>query len=547
MTTPRADLVVSGTVVVAATAAGLETVEAVGIGGGRVVAAGRRAEVEDAAAAGARYVDAGDGVVVPGLHDAHLHLAGLARHRLEVALDGAPDFAEIIERMASAARRAPPDAWILGRGWTERTMDRSALERLDAACDGRRAWLSSHDGHSAWVSSAALELAGVESRTADPPGGRIERRADGTPDGILRETARDMVEPVVVRPRGDDLAPALRATLDGLASLGLTGATDMGAYTTDKGHGRFAGLGDDFSAIAELLDELEGRFRLALGFPAAALLSGAVQDAGIATGAPLGEGATVHVGWAKAYADGALGSRTAALFAPYTCGDLDDRGILRLEPDLLDEIVACAREARVALAVHAIGDRTVAFVLDALERAGPPAGGVPPDRIEHAQLVRPIDRPRFAALDVLASMQPNHAPADRSMVEDCWGGREGNAYAIGSLAASGARLVFGSDAPVERVNPWHGLLAAVRRRLPGEPDPGWRPEEAIDIGAALFAYTLGPAAALGSVDVGHLWPGAHADLAVLDVSLDVLREAGDELAGARSVLTLLGGREVYRS
>jgi predicted amidohydrolase YtcJ len=144
-------------------------------------------------------------------------------------------------------------------------------------------------------------------------------------------------------------------------------------------------------------------------------------------------------------------------------------------------------------------------------------------------------------------MQPIHAPADRSMVEECWAGREENAYAIGSLAASGARLVFGSDAPVERVNPWHGVLAAVRRRLPGEPDPGWRPEEAIGVGAALFAYTLGPAAALGSVDVGHLWPGAEADLAVLDVSLDALREAGDELAGARSVLTLVGGREVYRS
>jgi predicted amidohydrolase YtcJ len=546
MKAPRADLVVSGDVVVAATPAGLETVEAIGIGGGRVVAAGRRDEVADVAGPGARFVDA-EGVVVPGLHDAHLHLAGLARHRVEVALDGAPDFAEIVERVATAARRAPPDAWVLGRGWTERTMDRSSLEQLDAACDGRRAWLSSHDGHSAWVSSSALELAGVGVSTADPPGGRIERRSDGTPNGILRETARDLVEPVVVRPRGEELAPALSATLDDLASLGLTGATDMGAYTTDKGRGRYAGLGDDFSAIAELFDDLDGRLRLALGFPASALLSGAVQDAELTTGAALGEGTTVRVGWAKAYADGALGSRTAALFAPYTCGDADDRGILRLEPDVLDEIAAAAREARVALAVHAIGDRTVAAVLDALERAGPPAEGVPPDRIEHAQLVRPIDRLRFAALNVLASMQPIHAPADRSMVEECWAGREENAYAIGTLAASGARLVFGSDAPVESVNPWHGVLAAVRRRLPGEPDPGWRPEEGIDIGAALFAYTLAPAAALGSVDVGHLWQGAAADLAVLDIGLDALREAGDELAGARSVLTLVGGREVYRS
>lgn len=547
MTTPRADLVVSGHVVVAATPAGLETVEAVGIGGGRVVAAGRRGDVADAAALGARFVDAGHGVVVPGLHDAHLHLAGLARHRLEVALDDAPDFGEIVDRLAAAARRSPPGAWLLGRGWTERTMDRSALERLDAASAGRPAWLSSHDGHSAWVSAAALERAGVGSRTADPSSGRIQRRPDGTPDGILRETARDLVEPVVVRPRGEELAVALRATLDDLGSLGLTGATDMGAYTTDKGQGRYAGLGDDFTAIAELLDDLDGRLRLALGFPAAALLSGAVQDAGLATGAPLGESATVRIGWAKSYADGALGSRTAALFAPYTCGDVDDRGILRLEPDLLDEIIACGREARVALAVHAIGDRTVAAVLDALERAGPPPDGVAPDRVEHVQLVRPIDRPRFAVLNVLASMQPIHAPADRAMVEECWGGRVENAYAIGSLAASGARLVFGSDAPVERVNPWHGVLAAVRRRLPGEDDPGWRMDEAIDVGTALFAYTLGPGTALGAVDVGHLWPGAHADLAVLDVDLEALQEAGDELAGARSVLTLVGGREVYRS
>jgi predicted amidohydrolase YtcJ len=551
MSQPRADLVVSGEVLVEARPEGIQTAEAIGIGGGRVLVAGRLDDVLAAAIPGARRIEAGRVAVVPGLHDGHIHLAGLARHRSEVTLDDAGDVDEIARRLAAAAARVGDEAWVLGRGWTERAIERG-LGPLHSAVAGRLVWISSHDGHSAWVSGAALDRAGIDASTPDPPGGRIERGGDGRPNGILRETARDLVEPFVVRARGAALRPGLDATLAELAALGITGATDMAAYTTTKGEGRYARFGDDFSAIAELADVVEGRLRLWIGFPAAALLEGGVEEIGQRSGDLLPGSTTIRLGWAKAYLDGALGSRTAALFEPHSCGDIPDAGILRLEPSTLVALFAAARQQGIGLAVHAIGDRAAAAFLEAADSAGRPSAldarvAPLPDRIEHAQLVRAADRERIGKLGILASMQPIHAPSDRHLVEACWAGRVADAYATRSIGAAGATLIFGSDAPVEPVNPWHGLLAAVRRRLPGEPDPGWRIEEAIEPTAALAAYTSAAGLVCRDDALGHLRPGAYADLAVLDIGLDMVLAAGDEAAGARSVLTLVGGREVHRS
>jgi hypothetical protein len=533
--------VVCGEVVLSAGADGLETAEAIGIADGRVVSVGSRHDVTDAAATGARVVDAGPTAVVPGLHDFHIHLAALARARVGVALDDAADGAEVVRRLAAAAARLPAGSWMTGRGWSEAQLRGVPPGALDAAVGKRLAYLASHDGHSAWVSPAARRLAGISAGRADPASGRIERGIDGEPSGVLRETALDLVAVLVPEAQGDLLRGPLDATLRDLASLGVTGASEAGDYTDEGGVGPDARLGDSFSSLTQLGGLIDGRLRLSLGIPVDAV--GAAAERGLRTGGFLDGRRTMRFGWAKEYADGALGSGTAALFEPATCGGAD-AGILRVSPDELDSLFAASRPAGIGLAIHAIGDRAAATVLDAVSRAPGRPAGVANDRMEHAQLLRREDLPRFAALGVTASVQPIHAAADRDLVEACWQGRQDGAYAWRSLRQAGAHLAAGSDAPVESADPWRGIFAAVHRRLPSDARPDWRPTQALTFAEALAAYTVGPARAIGAEDEGHLRPGACADLAILDVDLATLTAADERLDGVRSTLTLVDGNEV---
>ncbi|MGI8999153.1 MAG: amidohydrolase, partial [Candidatus Limnocylindria bacterium] len=419
MTPPRPELVVRGSVVIAATPDGLELAEAVGIADGRVVAVGRRDEVP--VVRGTRLVEMGDAAVIPGLHDFHLHLVGLARARRSVMLDDAVGVHEIASRLEVAAAALAPEAWIIGRGWNESQLA-GGVAPLRAVIKQQRAFLTSHDGHSAWASAAALRQAGLDARSIDPAGGRIERDEHGEPIGILRERAIDLVAPLVERLQGDQLRAPLAETLRELAELGITGATEAGDYTDQNGIGDAAAFGDSYSSLSELHDMVDGRLRLTLGIPADAIPVAAALD--LRTGAALRDRRTIRFGWAKHYTDGTLGSGTAALFSPH--GDL---GIMRVTPERLDADLAVARHAGIGIALHAIGDRAVAAVLDAVERAPPRRDGVPRDRIEHAQLVRRADAERFAPGGVVASIQPIHAAADRDLVEAAWADRIGEAYA----------------------------------------------------------------------------------------------------------------------
>ncbi|HEX5039703.1 MAG TPA: amidohydrolase [Candidatus Limnocylindria bacterium] len=537
----RAELVIRGQVVLAAESDGLLTAEAIGISAGRVLSAGTADDVLDAAGAGAEIVDARDSAVIPGLHDFHIHLVGLARARMRVLLDDARDGAEVLARIREAAAPAAGDAWVVGRGWSAAQIASVDPGALDVAVGSRPAFFSSHDGHSGWASSTALRMAGIGEATADPEGGRIERDPRGVPTGVLRETARELVARLVPEPQGGDLRDALDATLRDLAALGLTGASEAGDYTDANGTGADAALGDSYSTLTDLGDLLDGRLRVTLGIPADALPAAA--ERGLQTGMRLDGRSTMRFGWAKEYADGALGSGTAALFAPKSCGE-PDAGILRVTPDELDGLFRRARSARIAPAIHAIGDRAVATVLDVAERAGRGADGVPNDRMEHVQLLRARDAPRFAELGVTASVQPIHAAADRDLVESCWEGRQDGAYAWRSLLRAGAQLAAGSDAPVESVNPWLGIFSALHRRGPSDSRSDWRPAEALTVEEAVRAYTLGPAVAIGAADEGHLRPGARADLAILSVGLDVVRSGDERLAEVRSLRTLVDGRDV---
>lgn len=538
MRTPRADLVISGQVVLAAEPGGLETAEAIGIADGRVVSTGSRAEVGDAAAPGARRMDFGERAIIPGLHDFHIHLVGLARARAGLLLDDAADGAAVAERLRIAAGRSQPDAWITGRGWSEAQLASHGAAAWSDAVGERLAFISSHDGHSAWASPAALRFADVRATSADPAGGRIERDAAGSPTGILRETALDLVAPRVARLQGAALREPLDATLRELAALGITGASEAGDYTDQNGIGPDAAMGDSYSSLTDLADLVDGRLRITVGMPVDALRAAAAGR--LRTGLAIAGRRTMRVGWAKEYADGALGSGTAALFDERTCGE-GGTGILRVDDAHLDRLFAAARPAGIGLAIHAIGDRAVASVLDAGGRAVPRGPGTPRDRVEHAQLVRRADAPRFAAADIIGSIQPIHAAADRDLVESCWDGRQEDAYAWRALVAAGVQLAAGSDAPVESVNPWLGIFAAVHRRMPTDARADWRPSQALTIAEALHAYTLGPARAIGATDEGHLRVGARADVAVLRASLDTMLAADERLAEVSATLTLVDG------
>jgi predicted amidohydrolase YtcJ len=543
MRTPRPSLVVSGQIVVAARPDGLETAEAIGIADGMVVMTGSDREVRAAAAPGARLVEAGSLAIVPGLHDFHLHLIGMARARRTVDLEGARSIDELVAAIGSAAAVTPSDSWVRGDGWHTEILEPSQLGRLTSVLEGRPALLRSHDRHSAWASSSALQAAGISPDTADPPGGRFERDPAGRLNGLLRESAADLVVDSAPRLLGEPLNGALGEVAAELSGLGITGVTDAGDPTPANGHGRYTALGDSFANLSHAQTVFDGSLRVTINLPADGIAPAAGM--GLRTGQPLSDGGAMRIGWAKMFADGALGSRTAALFDPYTCGERDDdHGILRIGPGELVDLVGRGRRAGIGLAIHAIGDRAVSEALDALDHGPGRTDDQPPDRIEHAQLVRPADRMRFATLGVTASLQPIHLPSDRKAAEECWAGRLEDAYAYRSMAATGALLAFGSDAPIETANPWHGIYAAVRRTAPGDASAPWTPEETLTSETALYAYTLGAALAAGRRDLGHLRPGAWADLAVLNIDLPTLLAADERLASVRSQLTFLGGREV---
>lgn len=543
MTSPRTSTVLLGQVVVSASTAGIQTAEAVGLADGRVLASGTRADVLSSTGPAPSVLDFGEAAIVPGLCDFHLHLVGMARARREVRLDEARSADAIVAAMREAAGRLSPDGWLRGRGWHDAVLSATNRSRLDQAIGRRPALVYSHDGHSAWASPAALSAAGLTGATPDPAGGRLERDSHGEPTGVLRERAVDLLDPVAGGVSGPDLDMALRETLADLAALGITSAVDAGDASADGGTGRYGAFGDRASILLDS-DALDGRLRLSANLPADAI--GAAADQGLRTGDAVEGRETVDIGWAKVFVDGALGSRTAALFEPYTCGEAGDSGIARLSAEELDAIVVAARDADIGLAIHAIGDRGAAMVLDALERGPSRAPNLPPDRMEHLQLLRPQDVDRLAAADITASVQPVHCASDRELVDRCWTDRAAYAYPWRDLQRTGTRFAFGSDAPIESPNPWLGLFAALHRRFPGDGMEDWQPQQALDFPAALAGYTTGPADAAGWPDRGNLRPGAHADLAVLSRSLDDLLRGDDDLADVRSQLTLLAGGEIHR-
>jgi predicted amidohydrolase YtcJ len=501
---------------------------AIAIDQGCVVSLGDDRQILDGVPASAARQDLGGRTVLPGLIDAHLHLEHYALGLQKVDCETATR-AECLQRVAERARLTPTGKWIMGHGWNQNNWAEGFGEAsdLDAAAPRHPVYLTAKSLHAGWASHLALQAAGITATTPDPPVGHLERGPDGSPTGFLFESAMELMQRALPDPGAVGVARAIREALPVLWGLGLTGAHDFDRRRC-------------FQALQQLEAFGELRLRVVKSIPLEDLPHAA------ALGLRSGFGSEwLRIGSVKAFADGALGPRTAAMLASYD-GEPENRGMLFLDAEQLFEHGRTAAESGLSLAVHAIGDRANHAVLDAFAqlRRYERENGLPPlrHRIEHVQLLHPQDAARLAELGVIASMQPIHATSDMLMADRYWEERSRLAYAWRTQLDHGAALAFGSDAPVESPNPFWGLHAALtRRRADGTPGPdGWYPEQRLSLQEALRAYTTGAAYAAGAEDrQGRLAPGCYADLIVLEK--DPFACEAEEIRELRPLATMVGG------
>jgi len=507
-------------------------VQALAIRNGRVIAAGSEGKVRAAVIGRAEGINLQGHAVIPAITDAHVHLVWHALARRNVLLDDAATLDQALHRIGAATSQLAEDAWVQGRGWDHTRWGRwPTAADLDAVIGDRPALLSRKDGHSAWVSSAALRLAGITRDTPDPVGGAIQRE-HGEPTGILQETAIDLVRRLIPEPSQEERLAAVREAISEAHSYGMVGMHLPTAMLPGDGQITL----DDLQVLRER-DQLALRCLVYIGLDA--------LDAALALGLRSGLGDRwIRIGGTKLFADGTLGSQTADMLAPYESGGGCGLPVLPVEE--LRAAIRTSIQGGLSVMVHAIGDAANRNVLDAIEAALEGAPVVPiPNRIEHCQLLHRDDIPRFAKLGVVASMQPIHCTSDMEVADLLWGRRCTGAYAWRSLRNTGAILAFGSDAPVESLNPWPGVHAAVTRQRPGGiPAGGWYPEQCLTVEEALCGFCGGAAAAAGaSREQGSLAVGMLADLAVL--SADPFKIPSSELHTISARMTMLEGKVVW--
>ena len=494
---------------------------------GRIVALG------DAVPKDAVAIDAGGRTVVPGLIDAHGHLMGLGQSLMRADLVGTTSKDDVIARLKSFEKTLPDGAWLLGRGWDQNdwpVKEFPTAADLDTAFPQRAVWLDRVDGHAGWGNSAALAAADRPfAGDWQPEGGRI-LRADGKATGVFVDAAMALVERSIPAPTAEFQDEAFARALEAAARHGLTGVHDAGVSLDDLArYRRFADAG-----------------KLPLRVYAMADGDAAALAALCAMGRYRHAGGRLEMRAVKLYIDGALGSRGAALLADYS-DEPGHRGLLVTEPAAFETAVRKAKDCGLQAASHAIGDRGNRLVLDTYEKVlGADAKGDHRWRVEHAQVIALDDIPRFAALGVIASMQPTHATSDMPWAEARVGkDRLQGAYAWQRLLASGARLALGSDFPVEQVDPMLGLFAAVSRQdADGQPAGGWLADQRLSAQEALRGFTLDAAyAGFAETQVGSLAVGKRADFVIL--SDDVLEVPMAKVRGITVRATYVDGRAVH--
>lgn len=533
---------VSGRIATFAGDAGYGWVEAVGIRDGRVAFAGSAVDLESRADPHTRRVELEPGeIAMPGIIDAHIHLVDTALAVDEVDVSRAPSVEAALEVIGAAAARLPAPAWITGAGWDQRRWGAyPSADGLERVAPGRLVAIRSFDHHALLASHAAVGVAGIDDATPDPAGGVIRRGGDGRADGILFENASGLVADRIPRPAADDIRRALTTLGRELLAVGVVGAHEPGSLAADATNG----ILDLYAAMAEA-GELAFRIRAGVQDDG---LDNAIER-GLKSGAAIGAGdpARLSMGWLKLFADGTLGSRTAALLAPLEGGG--GHGIFTTPPEELASLANRAAAAGITTQIHAIGDAAVRAALDAL---APTTGSVAfMPRLEHIQLCHPDDRARFAGLGVAASVQPIHLREDAATARRDWGDRaESGGYTWRSLLDAGATVAFGTDAPVVPIDPWPGIALAVLRHDPswGPDVPAYGPHEALTLEQSLRAATVGVAATAKDPLGGRLVPGSLADLIVLPATpreSDDGAERAAAWAAVRPRLTMVGGEVVF--
>lgn len=540
------DLLVDGRIATLAGETGFGWVEAIGVSGGRVVAAGLRRDVEALAGAAKRRISLGpDEVVLPALRDAHIHLVEAARTVNQVDLSDAATLADGLALVGAAHRELPDRAWLEGTGWdVARWGAWPTAADLDRVVASRPSFLWSRELHQVWVNSAALRAAGIDATTADPPDGRIRRDERGRPSGILHEGASKLVTRLAPEPTREWLATAIEAYCRGLLAYGIVAVQDLAQLVPD------VDLTGGIAIVRDLADGGRLPVRVHASIRTEAL--DVAIETGLRSGAPLGGSERATFGWLKVFGDGSLFSRTAFLLEPWERDDergappVGPRGLPTTTAPEMARLAARAAAAGIATAIHAIGDATVRAALDAL---APVVGKTTvPHRVEHLQFVDLADVGRFGELGVVASVQPIHLRGDARWARVGVGDRaERIGYPWRTVARRGGLLAFGADAPYEDVDPWPGLTIAVTRS-----DPSWPPSdtfgahEALTLDAAIRAHCLHPALAAGEPDRGRLAPGYWADLMVVPArAVDEPTVPGGVLSTVRPRLVLEGGRVAF--
>ncbi|WP_239019665.1 amidohydrolase [Sphingomonas suaedae] len=470
--------------------------------------------------------------VIPGMVDAHGHVMSLGFRALALDLSATRSLGEAQDAIRRYAAENSTRRWLTGGGWNQEVWGLGRFPtaaELDAATGDVPTWLVRADGHAGWANSAAMKAAGITATTKSPAGGRIEMVA-GKPGGVFVDAAMALIEKALPQPTPRDRNAAFIKAQDILLSMGVTASADMGTTIDDwMTYRRMGDLGILRMRIMSYSDGVDTALQVAGSGPT-----------------PWLYGDKLRMGGIKLYTDGALGSRGAWLKAPYADAPGNSGLPFLTDAQLLNSISRGAMDG-FQFAIHAIGDRANQQVLDAIDELSDTYKDGQRWRIEHAQIVDPADLPRFGKHGIIASMQPVHQSSDRAMAEARLGAeRLAGAYAWKSMLANGARLVFGSDYPVESPNPFEGWATGFTRQdAQGQPFGGWRPEEAVSREQAWRAFTIDAAyAGFGEKKFGHLAPGMRADFIVID--RDPLLASPSDLRSTTVLETWVGGERVFQ-
>jgi len=484
---------------------------------------------------GARIVDLKGATVIPGLSDSHVHLIGLGKKLSQLNLVGTTSKEEILRKVKEEIKKLKEGEWLIARGWDQNDWEIKEFptaEDLDRVSKEVPMYLTRIDGHAAWVNSKALNLAKIDQNTPDPSGGKILREdGSGKPTGILIDNAMDLVSKLIPKPNKQQLIDYVNKAMKQCVENGLTMVHEAGANLEE----------------IELYKDLYRKKKLLLRIYVMISDEKKTLDYYL-NRKPEGnlDDYYLIIRGIKLFADGAMGSRGAAFFEPYN-DDPNNTGLILISKEKLAEIGKKALKNGWQVAVHAIGDKANNLVLETY------SGILPKDnqarfRIEHAQVVRKEDIRLFYDYNIIASMQPIHATSDMYWAENRIGPKRiKNAYAWRDFLNNGVIIAGGSDAPVEEINPFLSIYAAVSRKdLKGFPEKGWYPEQNLNIWEALRIFTVNPSYAAFMEDIkGRIKAGYLADLTVIDK--DIAEAAIDDIPKIRVLMTIVNGKVVYES